>query len=150
MGKKHGGRIKGTKNKATVERERVAAEIARKTVVDARVTGKKLGKDTLEDFMLVFAGMAAYHQPAPPNAPQNPNENRQMFLEEARLAIQCAKDLAQYQSPTFKAIAVTVPAGDQPGAKIVDLDAAGNITNIDDPIRLGAVYRRLIKASRAG
>jgi hypothetical protein len=35
------------------------------------------------------------------------------FEKWARLAIQCAKDLASYQSPTFRAIAVTGPDPDR-------------------------------------
>ncbi len=149
MGKKHGGRTKGTPNKATVERERAAAEIAKRTVADARHHGKKLAKEVLEDFMFLFAGMAAHHQPAPPTGPSNPNENRASFVEEAKLAVYCAKELAPYQSYRFAAVAVTAP-DPEATRPVLDLDAAGNITNIDDPIRLGAVYRRLIKASRGG
>ena len=48
-------------------REQVgAAELAAEKVHNA---GKKLGKDVLEEFMHLFAGMAVAHQPLPAGTP---------------------------------------------------------------------------------
>lgn len=111
-GERRGGRAKGTKNKAILERDRIAAEIAARTVADARVAGKKLAKDVLEDFMLLFAGMAAHHQPAPPTGAPNAYANEEKFNEYAQLAVSCAHKLAPYQSPTFQAIMIAPPPPD--------------------------------------
>jgi hypothetical protein len=51
---------------ATIERERIAAQIAERTVMDARTHGKKFAKEVLEEFMHTFATMAAVYQPMPP------------------------------------------------------------------------------------
>jgi hypothetical protein len=139
-GRKTGGRRRGTPNKATIEKALIAA----RTVADARTAGKKLAKEVLEDFMLLFGGMAAHHQPTPPGAPNNPNANEDKFLRYARFAIDCAGDLAPYQSPTFKAVAV-VP---QPPAPSPSELERGEITRLDDPVALARVYRRMVTASR--
>lgn len=114
------GRPKNSRNKATIERERVAAEIAQKTVADARVAGKKLGKEVLDEFMHLFAGMAAAYQPAPPGMEIAPSPGRRpdeaKFEKYALLAIGCARDLARYQSPTFQAIQIAPPPP-PPGAR---------------------------------
>lgn len=108
-GKKTGGRSKGTPNKATIEKDRIAAEIAARTVADAQVSGKKLAKEVLDEFMHLFAGMAAHHQPLPKgqiNADPKRNPDRAEFDKYAMLAVDCARRLAPYQSPTFQAIAI--------------------------------------------
>ncbi len=114
IGKKYGGRKKGTPNKATVEK----AIIAEQVVARADMAGRKLAKEVLDEFMHLFAGMAASHQPLPSGMPvplgRTPNEAK--FEKYARLAVQCAKDLASYQSPTFRAIAVTSDVVDKGGA----------------------------------
>lgn len=114
---RHLGRPKGAKNKTTIERNRIAAEIAARTVIDAKTTGKKLAKEVLDDLMHLFVGMAAHHQPTPPGAPPvagaRPDEAR--FEKYARLALETARALASYQSPTFRAIVVApAPDANQP------------------------------------
>jgi hypothetical protein len=100
------GRKKGVPTKATLQK----ALIAERTVADARMSGRKLAKEILDDFMQLFAGMAAHHQPTPPQAAQpNPNANEDKFEKWARLAVETAKSLANYQSPTFRAIVVAPP-----------------------------------------
>jgi hypothetical protein len=106
-GRKTGGRHRGTPNKATIEKALIAA----RTVAGAKLAAKKLAKEVLEDFMLLFAGMAAHHQPTPPGHPQNPHESKTEFLRYAGMAIDCAHKLAPYQSPTFRAVMVA-PAPD--------------------------------------
>lgn len=106
-GQRFGGRKAGVPNKSTIERTlRAEHEMLR-----ARETGKKLAKDVLDEFMMLFAGMAAHHQPIPEGQPipagRQPNEDK--FEKWARLAVETAADLAKYQSPTYRAIAVTLP-----------------------------------------
>jgi hypothetical protein len=138
-GRKSGGRRRGTPNKATTERALIAA----RTVADAKAAGKKLAKEILEDFMLLFAGMAAHFQPAPPSAAPNPHADEDNFWKCSEAAIDCADKLAPYQSPTFKAVAVVPPPAPSP----VQLER-GHITRLDDPVALAEVYRRLVTASR--
>jgi len=113
------GRPKGARNKSTIERlerERLAREnaanpklaeshaLAAATVMATHA--KKLGKEILEDFALLFAGMAASYQPWPATAGKNPNENEAKFEKYAMLAVQAARDLAPYQSPRLAAVMV--------------------------------------------
>src|SRR5512147_1620061 len=108
-GMRPGGRSKGTPNKLTVQK----TEEARIAVERARGSGVKLGKEVLEEFMMLFAGMAAAYQPLPPGmaAPSGrmPDENR--FLVYAKLTVGTAKALADFQSPKFKAIMVAAAPG---------------------------------------
>ena len=60
-GERRGGRQKGGKNRATLERAVVAERILKET----QMTGRKLGKEVLEEFMNMFGGMAASFQPQP-------------------------------------------------------------------------------------
>lgn len=94
----------GSKNKAVIERERVAAEIAARTVADARTTGKKLAKEVLEEFMHAFAAVASRNQPT--SAQEVPNDT---FEKYAILAVDCATRLAKYQSPTFQSVTIAPP-----------------------------------------
>lgn len=118
----------------------------REEEAEARRKGVKLGKTVLEEFYTVFAGMAAYYQPDP--AGQKKGADEKKFLQYAELACLNAYRAAAFQSPTFKAIAVTAPGG-QGGAllpapasdpKVIDLQAV-------DPARAADTYRRLIAAA---
>jgi hypothetical protein len=139
-GRKTGGRRRGTPNKATAENALIAA----RTVADAKAAGKKLAKEVLEDFMLLFAGMAAHFQPAPPGAGPNPHADEDNFWKCSEAAIDCAVKLAPYQSPTFKAVAV-VPQTPVPSP--LELECS-NITQLDDPVALAQIYRRMVTATR--
>lgn len=124
-GMRYGGRSKGKKNKRTEEIEqRAKLELEAKirqellerdgkiskegvqTLDDARAVtlqqGPKLLKDIGAEFTRLFAGMAAYHQPRP----DNPNADPALFKEYAALALQGAKDFAQYESPKLSAVMV--------------------------------------------
>jgi hypothetical protein len=127
-GTRGGGRAKGTKNKATRERElqarleRERIELADKIVsgatkeveiVKAQAAGKKLMKDQAFDFAALFASMAAYYQPQPTivngvviNLDKNPNSNEEKFKEYAMMASQLAVASAKFQSPSFSAMVV--------------------------------------------
>lgn len=144
-GERRGGRTKGKKNRGTIEKERVAAEIAARTVMDARVAGKKLAKEVLEEFMFLFAGMAATYQPLPPGTitPPGHEPDPAKFNEYARLTVHCASKLAPYQSPTFAAIAISTP-----GLPVPSQPSGDNVIRLDDPIALARVYARIVSGSR--
>lgn len=144
-GERRGGRGKGTRNKATLERERIAAEIAARTVADARATGKKLAKDVLEEFMLLFAGMAASYQPWPVGLGKNPGENVGQFEKWARLACEQAAKLAPFQSPTFRAVMVSIPG--TPGGPALPAPREDNVIELTDQNAIARVYSRIMKAS---
>ena len=107
-GQRFGGRTKGIPNKKTIE----AAEKMRRDLVDAKVSGRKLAKETLDDLVVVFMGMTAAYQPAPAGQVK-PGANEEKFEKWARLAMEAAKALAPYQSPTFRAIVVAPPPQEQ-------------------------------------
>jgi hypothetical protein len=119
------GRKPGIPNKATIERqeqaridaENAAVEAARDAKEAATGPRKKLAKDVLEEFMLRFGDMAAHHQPAGTwheemrgrevvRINDNPNMDEDKFRAYAALAMQAARELAQYQSPKLSAMAV--------------------------------------------
>ena len=110
-GERRGGRVAGTLNKATIQK----ALIAERTAADARTQGRKLAKDVLDDLMQIFMGVAAAYQFVPPGAmdkngnPIPPRGNGAEFEKWARLTVETAKALANYQSPTFRAIVVAPP-----------------------------------------
>jgi len=106
-GEQRGGRPPGIPNKATLQR--VAR--AEQEMLDAKAAGRKLAKDVLDDFMQLFAGMAAHYQPRPnrQGIEPNPNQSEPLFEKYAKLAVEAAKHLAPYQSPTFRAIMIAPP-----------------------------------------
>lgn len=134
-GQRRGGRAKGTPNKATIEKAIIAEQI----VTRATMEGRKLAKEVLDEFMTVFAGMAATHQPLPPGTPIPPGRHPDLdkFEKYARLTVETAARLAPYQSPTFKAITVIAPPSQPPQ----QLPGSGNVISIDDPDALARVYR---------
>lgn len=144
---RYGGKQKGTLNKATterLERERIAKQ-AQQEVDKARRENMVLGKDMLERFMMTFAGMAAHHQPVPAGQVAQPGRkpDEAKFLTYAKLTVETARDLAQFQSPKFKAIQIVAP----PPNPVVPL-ADGNVVQIDDPVAMARVYQRMIKQVR--
>lgn len=141
-GQRPGGRKKGTPNRATVQK----VEEARVAVEQSKGRGVKLGKEVLEDFMMQFASMAAVHQPMDNTVmPKGKTPNATKFLTFAKLTVDTAKALADFQSPKFKAIMVQ-STGDQSQKPTAHQD--GNIITLDDPIALARVYQNRIKAVR--
>lgn len=113
-GRRTGGRVKGTPNKATAEREALLARVAAEQ--NQRPPGRKLAREVLDDLMHTFLGMAAQAQPLPEGVVPMPGQKPDplKFVEYATLAGSFAKDLAAYQSPKFKAVvnlAETNPGG---------------------------------------
>lgn len=99
----------GSKNKTTLEREELARrelEAQAAVAVQARVPAKKLGKEILDDFANLFAGMAAMYQPWPASMGKNPHEDLKKFDFYSDKAIQAASALAPYQSPRLSAVAI--------------------------------------------
>jgi hypothetical protein len=138
-GERRGGRQRGTPNKTTMER---LLRAERETAV-AQAEGRKLAKEVLDDFMVLFAGMAAHHQPMPRGqaAPPGRQPDEAKFEKYARLAIATAADLAPYQSPTFKAIAVMAPQIPAlGGGDVLSLEHAVEMS-VDDPVQVSRVYR---------
>lgn len=143
-GERRGGREKGSKNKSTIEKELLAAEIASRTAMHAHETGDKLAKDALNEAMKLAGGMAAHYQPAPPQMPPNPTANLAEFKYWMERFTIIAKWLAPYQSPMLKSIEVyqapppppRVPGDD---AKVID---------INDPKIVQRQYLALVKSSK--
>jgi hypothetical protein len=125
-GQRCGGRKIGSRNKATIERERTAIlalerakalEEAKAAGVvqeleEAKASGRKLMKEIGFDFAHVFAGLAEFYRPFPQwtvirrAVNTNPNYNEAKFKEYAVPATQMARDFAGYESPKLSAVMV--------------------------------------------
>jgi hypothetical protein len=107
------GRKKGTKNRATVEREiNAAAAIDR-----ARREGRELAVDALERFMKIAEGAAGVNKPTTQaemaaGAQPNPDGDWPRFGEWFDRMVYCAKELAKYQSPQIRAVDLPAPPPD--------------------------------------
>lgn len=107
-GRKTGGRVEGVPNKATTQKELLAARIMAE---HEQKPGRKLAKEVLDDFMHLFMGLAAQHQPLPPGVVDpNPAAKRDeaKFVQYANMAREFARDLVKFQSPTFGMVKVSV------------------------------------------
>lgn len=135
-GEHRGGRKPGVPNKKT--QEALLKQAMEKS--DAVKSGRKLAREVLDEFMHLTAGMAAFYQPAPPNAPPNQNANEDKFWRCVDATHAFAKALAPYQSPTFKAIAMMAPPEPPRRAEL----PGGNVVSLDDPEALTRVYKRRI------
>jgi hypothetical protein len=94
-GERRGGRQAGTKNRATIEAGlRAAAAIDK-----ARDQGLHLGVDILNEFANLFRDLALRHK-----------QSTREFQKWARLAVDTARLVAPFQSPTFRAIEQPSPA----------------------------------------
>ena len=111
-GRKTGGRKLGTPNKATVER----AVLAERAAAEGGATGRPLAKEVLDDFMHIFAEMAASFREL---------GELDNFQRWALHAIECAKALAPYQSPKLSAVMV--------GAAVLDkIEVTGGLPDDQD------------------
>lgn len=150
------GRRKNIPNKRTAER----MEQARLDIENANAAGnqhaivqvkKKLAKEVLEEFMLLFAGIAAQHQPLPAGADltgRTPDEA--LFVKYAELTVTTARALAEFQSPKFRAIQVAIQPGGE--ASMRDITPAradpDNVHRINDPTAMARVYQQLVRQVR--
>lgn len=128
-GERRGGKQLGSKNKATIEREREAqlAVERERLLLEARAAegdralrgavaqGRKLMKELGFDLTQLAAGLAAFYQPHPQwqqdpasgklvNA--NPNFDEPKFRYYLEMAMQGARDFASYESPKLSAMLV--------------------------------------------
>lgn len=142
-GKKKGGRSAGTPNKATAEK----LEVARIEVENARGSGKKLAKEILEDFMHLFTRRAQAYAGAGVeilSGVKRMKKNDDKFLLYAKLAVDVARDLADFQSPKFRAIMVSAPG--VPNQPMKDVTpGADNVHRINDPIAAARVYQQTVR-----
>lgn len=124
-GKKTGGRVKGVPNKASIEK----AIVAERIMNEAAMSGRKLAKEVLEEFMVMFGGLAGAFQPThtdpkvPKDAPLTPAElevwaksyREPVFEKYAKLALKAATELADFQSPRLANVQTAAPAPERPG-----------------------------------
>ena len=136
------GRTAGTPNKVTVE----AAELARISNEQAQARGVKLGKDMLEDYMMKFHDVAATYQGRIAKALRTKKNPRAAdvaaFKDWGGLVVSTAKELAKYQSPTFRAIAVVAPP---PGSEKPAMVSGDNVITIKDAQALARVYQNTVR-----
>lgn len=151
-GRKTGGKVKGSKNKATLEREaQVRLERERLAEIErlekesgvsaqgaaAATAGKKLMKEIAFDFAAAFAGIAAFHQPwktwheeiqrdgTKKKVNDNPHYNEAKFKEYGILAANLSIAAAPYQSPRLSAVMV--------GAAVVtEIEITGGLPDAED------------------
>lgn len=150
-GERRGGKKPGTKNKATREREALAAQV----IIDgAQKRGAPvLAKDVLERLMKLSEQQIYRYQPTAPEdvkkgAQPNPEGNLGLFGDWIDRTAYMAKELAKYQSPTFKAVMVsTTPGESNPPPKQIDADANG-ISGEDRVARASQTYLMLVKGGR--
>jgi hypothetical protein len=140
-GERRGGRQRGTKNKATIERELQAAH----QVAAAHGAGREMATAVLERLMMdldkyreLAEGAAAVHRPPKPDeiaaaqamenakALEEKREPRTLYagnwelfgqwfdrtVSTARDAAMCAKELANYQAPKIKSVDAPAPPPD--------------------------------------
>jgi len=109
-GFKTGGRTRGTKNRKTLERERIAAQLQEGCKTDGAVAeliagaSKLLAKNVLEFWVDEFDRLAKYYR----------TRDRERSNRYALLALDAAKALAPYQSPTYRAIMLAPAMPEQP------------------------------------
>ena len=110
-GERRGGRQKGTPNRKTIERQLITERMLEHP--SAGVESGKLGREVLAQYMNTFDELAEQYRKA----------DEAKFRQYAELAVACAKALAPYQSPTYRAIVMTSPQGSAGnGAKVLTKD----------------------------
>jgi hypothetical protein len=115
LGERRGGRVKGRLNKATIKRSIVAEWIMQ----EVAMSGRKLRKEMIEDFAVMFGGLAAAVQPVgtgPAGQVTRPDLDKWLgskhetaFKRYSKLALKAATELADFQSPRFAPISAPSP-----------------------------------------
>jgi hypothetical protein len=104
------GRKRGSKSQATIER----ALLAERIKAEAEMRGERLAKEVLNDLMKLFVALTEVCQPDL----QAPGFDISTWIDSAEavhfekwalLARDTARDLAKYQSPTFRAVVIAPP-----------------------------------------
>jgi hypothetical protein len=103
-GERRGGRQKGTPNRKTVERQLITERILQEP--PAGIESGKLGREVLAQYMNTFDELAEQYREA----------DEAKFRQYAELAVACAKALAPYESPTYRAVVVSSPRQEGNGA----------------------------------
>lgn len=149
------GRHRGSKNKATIEREeraRIELEAREREMQDgveviasARRSGRKLGRDVLDDLMHLGMGLTAEYQRLASLAPgqqigQGTAAMEEKFWQAAAFTKDCAVALTNYQSPKLKASVVM--HGPREEVPLLPTPAPGS-TNVK--YFLEHTYRRMLK-----
>lgn len=152
-GPRHGGRTKGTPNKATLQKQMIADVLAsaegRALLGDAMknlqqpAKGTKRAVDVLREMMMLSGSLVALYQPKR-NEQTGAIEVTDSQKLETYLTI-CARtaaDLARFESPTFKAVALQeVPPAPQMPAGADVIQSIGKRSQAD----AAAVYMRLVR-----
>ena len=122
IGRKTGGKVKGSRNKATlerIERERIAEQIAAAAghpgtgaaVAQAMEQNRTLARSELEEVLPIIKGIVAHFQKAPFEATKTgqlgAKADWDTFRTWLELFINTCTKLAPYQSPTYRAIAMS-------------------------------------------
>lgn len=141
-------RPKGSKNKAVIEREAIARDIAARTITGAQTSGRELAKEKLEKFTVICEGAAAIFRPPDGGViPKGSIKNWKTFGEWMDRAIWCAAQLAKYQSPTFRAVAVNLEAPQPVAPPTID-NVTGKVIDFEnDIVALQARYQRMIRSA---
>ena len=147
-GMRFGGRQKGTPNRKTVAalRAQRIAEQAQAEVDKAKAAKVKLGKDVLEDYMGAFHNLSVFYQrriaeQLAKNLEPDPKDIA-AFEKWGGLTATTAKNLAEFQSPKFKAIAVLAP----PPSPVPPANGApGKVIDLTDAVALSRNYQNLMK-----
>src|ERR1700722_18311080 len=150
-GTKTGGRKAGTPNRATVERQ----EIAARALDNAKAGGRPLAKGRLDGLLWIPLGAMAAHQPITKDMVKKARALGNKTVKDNRgnwggfgewwdRAAYAAKELAKYQSPTYKAVSVATPqpSGSPP---VRDVD---NFVRTGDPVRASRIYQQFMAAPR--
>ncbi len=113
-GERRGGRVVGSENKATKARKDILKALAHedtRAALGDLIKGEILGPETpqqrkaIEHLAEVMEMLARLVKEYGPGAGRTFNEDK--FFKYLDYALECARALAPFQSPTFKAIAVT-------------------------------------------
>jgi hypothetical protein len=120
-GERRGGRTKGQPNKATIEKSIVAERVMQ----EAAMSGRKLGKEMIEEFAVMFGGLAAAVQPVgtgPAGQVTKLDIDKWLgtkletaFERYSKLALKAATELADFQSPRFAPVSAPAPPPDRRG-----------------------------------
>ncbi len=106
-----GGRAKGVRNKATIERDLIAAQIAERRMSEAAKHGRKLAVEKMEEYAGLFEGAAAVFRPTTTEEAKtgrdiNADGDWEKFGTWMDRAFNALKEVAKYQSPQLRAIAI--------------------------------------------
>ncbi|MDE2101668.1 MAG: hypothetical protein KGL39_30760 [Patescibacteria group bacterium] len=158
-GNKTGGRTKGTPNKATLVQQMVTEALetpaGREAVAQAlqKLTappsGQKKAVEVLREMMMLSGSLVALHQPKRDAAGNVTVENHEKLQAYLNIASRTAADLARFESPTFKAVAVqeVPPMPQAQGAEGGNVASSIRKRTQKDAM---AVYMRVVRGAKAG